>query len=75
MTPAEELDSLYVDIGSIGADITDAKLTRIGELEEIVNPIQSYKESDVTKEIGCGCGHPDHCWDCAAIRGGCPEDV
>ena len=75
MTPAEELDSLYVDIGSIGADITDAKLKRIEELEEIVNPIKSYKESDVAKEIGCGCGHPDSCWECAAIRGGCPEDV
>ena len=74
MTLSEELDALYIDIGSVGAEITDAKLARIWQLEDLLVPIavETGKGSD---EIGCGCGDPNHCWECAAIRGGCPEDV
>jgi hypothetical protein len=73
MTLAEELDSIYERIGD-GELITDELSERINRLEEIVNPRPVYQCEPVETE-GCGCGHPQYCWDCAAIRGGCPEDV
>lgn len=37
MTPTEELDSLYVDIGNIGAEITDTKLKAyLGTVQQFV---------------------------------------
>ena len=73
MTPAEELNSIYVRIGD-GEPITDELSERIELLENIVNPKVVYRCEPVEPE-GCGCGHPSYCWDCAAIRGGCPEDA
>lgn len=73
MTLAEELDSIYERIGD-GEPITDELSERINWLEEIVNPRPVYQCEPVEIE-GCGCDHPQCCWDCAAIRGGCPEDV
>ena len=71
MSIQEELDGIYVRIGE-GEPITDELHNRIDELENILNPPGKY-EPKAPK--GCGCGYPDQCWDCAAIRGGCPEDV
>ena len=71
----EELDSIYERIGG-GEPITDELSERIEVLENLLNPKEIRCESTYQKEEqGCGCGHPDSCWDCAAIRGGCPEDV
>ena len=70
----DELDSIYEKIGGNEIELTDAILNRINELEAIVNPPRAeYINEDEPK--GCGCGMPDHCWECAAIRGGCPMDV
>jgi hypothetical protein len=69
----EELDSIYERIGG-GEPITDELSERIEVLENLLNPKEIRCESTYQQE-GCGCGHPDYCWDCAAIRGGCPEDV
>jgi len=69
-----ELDWIYEAIGGNVLDCNDAVLARIDELEEIVNPFISFAPVANTED-GCGCGHPSSCWDCAAIRGGCPEDV
>lgn len=74
MTPAEELNSIYIRIGN-GESITDELSERIEQLERIVNPRTIYRCEPVETEEGCGCGHPQYCWDCAAIIGGCPEDV
>ncbi len=69
----EELDSIYERIGG-GEPITDELSERIEVLENLLNPREVKCESASEKK-GCGCGHPDYCWDCAAIRGGCPMDV
>ncbi len=68
---SEELDRIYIRIGN-GEELTDERLRRINELEGIVNP---PREEYKIETVGCGCGHPAQCWDCAAIIGGCPEDV
>lgn len=73
MTPAEELNSIYIRIGD-GESITDELSERIEQLERIVNNRTVYRCEPVEPE-GCGCDNPRYCWDCAAIRGGCPEDV
>ena len=71
----EELDSIYERIGG-GEPITDELSERIEVLENLLNPKEIRCESTYQQQgCGCGCGHPDYCWDCAAIRGGCPEDV
>lgn len=75
MTPIEELDALYIRIGN-NEPFTDEIEKRIKELENIIHPPRQERlEYDTGESKGCGCDHPDHCWDCAAIRGGCPEDV
>jgi hypothetical protein len=68
-----QLDWIYEAIGNNELDCNDVVLARINELELVINP--HPKLCDVIAETGCGCGDPDHCWECAAIRGGCPEDV
>ena len=78
MTPSEELEKIYIQIGSNELEITDEISERIEELENTINPdrLQWCTRYEIeTPEIGCGCGNPSMCWDCAAIRGGCPEDV
>ena len=75
MTPSEELDQIYIFIGN-GGNITEDMVARIKQLEDIINPSPYYTIDPVEgTEEGCGCGNPKHCWECAAIRGGCPEDV
>lgn len=76
MTPQKELDEIYISIGE-GKEMTDELSKRINELESIVNPspLDIYSKEDLTEEKSCGCGNPKYCWDCAAIRGGCPEDA
>jgi hypothetical protein len=76
MTPAEELNSIYVRIGN-DEPITDELSERIELLENIVNPKVVYRCEPVesVEPEGCGCDHPRYCWECAAIRGGCPEDA
>ena len=72
----EELDSIYERIGG-GEPITDELSERIEVLENLLNPKEIIRCESFwqQEEQGCGCDHPDACWDCAAIRGGCPEDV
>ena len=69
-----ELNWIYEAIGNNELECNDAVLARINVLEEIVNPFISFTPHENT-EAGCGCGHPSSCWDCAAIRGGCPADA
>lgn len=74
MTPSEELNSIYDRIGN-GETITDELEARIKQLEDLINPFPSYQCDSAAQEVGCGCGRPMYCWDCAAIIGGCPEDA
>lgn len=60
---AEEMD---LDVSEVYSLVSRAQ----AEWDEI----KSNTFNDEKPE-GCGCDHPDTCWDCAAIRGGCPEDV
>jgi len=69
-----ELNWIYEAIGNNELECNDAVLARINVLENIANPFMSFTQHE-NAEAGCGCDHPDSCWDCAAIRGGCPEDV
>lgn len=70
-----ELDWIYEAVGNNELDCNDAVLARISELEGILHPFIGFTPIDEGTEDGCGCDHPSSCWDCAAIRGGCPEDV
>jgi hypothetical protein len=76
MSPAEELEAIYVSVGS-GTEFTDALYTRINELEAIIDPVPARSTEPQVIEGVCGndyCnGH--YCWECAAIRGGDPMDV
>ena len=71
---SEELERIYVAIGD-GLEITDEISDRIRQLEAIVNPTWWTECLPSDRPEGCGCSNPSGCWDCAAIRGGCPEDV
>jgi hypothetical protein len=68
MTPQEELDQIYISIGE-GHEMTDELMKEIERLENIVNPRPVERPLHLYK---CDCGD---CWECAAERGGCPEDV
>lgn len=74
MTLQEELDSIYIRIGE-GEPITEELHAQIKKLEDLLNPPYEIKCESASQEEGCGCGQPNYCWECAAIRGGCPEDV
>jgi len=74
MKPEEELEQIYISIGSDEIEITEAIAARIRQLEDIINPRPVWFTLD-DHSNGCGCNNPKYCWDCAAIRGGCPEDV
>jgi len=69
----QELDELYIKIGSNECECTDEILERISILKDLIDPssIHEYQK----EFVGCGCSDPNHCWECVAIRGGCPEDV
>jgi hypothetical protein len=77
MDNAERLDELYIKIADMSPHNPefDIILDEIRILEDLVNPLFELVEEE--KELiycssNCnGIG----CWDCAAIRGGCPEDV
>jgi hypothetical protein len=71
---SEQLTRLYVALGDNQLEMTDALSDEIQRLEDIVNPPIPWYVAEIEVK-GCGCDHPKHCWDCAAIRGGCPEDV
>jgi len=78
MTPSEELEKIYIQIGSNELEITDEISERIEELENTINPsrLKWCERYEIeTPEVGCGCGQPDQCWECAAIRGGDIMDV
>jgi hypothetical protein len=68
MTPQEQLDGIYTQIGE-GRELTDELMKEIDRLEGIVNPKPEFRPLELYK---CDCGD---CWECAAERGGCPEDV
>jgi hypothetical protein len=70
----EELDNIYERIGG-GEPITEELGERILVLKDLLNPREEMRCESTYQEEGCGCGHPANCWDCAAIRGGCPEDA
>lgn len=74
MTIEEELEQIYISIGE-GAEITETIDARIKQLEAIINPSPVCFTLPDDRSNGCGCDNPKYCWDCAAIRGGCPEDV
>ena len=69
-----QLEWIYEAIGGNELDCNDAVLAQINRLDNILHPFISYTPLKEYEE-GCGCGKPDSCWECAAIRGGCPEDV
>lgn len=75
----KELDEIYYAIGDNKLACTDAVLAQIDKLEDIINP--KLPDASITKaeELRAYCSDPHcngmQCWECAAIRGGCPEDV
>jgi hypothetical protein len=71
---AELLDDLYISIGE-GREMTDEVAAEIDRLEAIVNPPPPrYEPEEEILYCSPSCNGVG-CWDCAAIRGGCPEDV
>jgi hypothetical protein len=62
----QELQEIYIGIGSGELNVDDF-IERINELEDIVDPY-TY----TPPPIYCVC---EECWECAARRGGCMEDV
>lgn len=62
----KELQEIYIGIGSGELNVDDF-IERINELEDIVSPYVWEPSS-----IHCDC---EECWECAARRGGCMEDV
>ena len=75
MSPEQELEQIYISIGGGEIEITEAIDARIRQLEDIINPRPVCFTLPDDRSNGCGCDNPNYCWDCAAIRGGCPEDV
>lgn len=72
MTEQEELDSLYIQVGEMKhIHVDDPIFEKIERLEKLINPPMEMEISFV-KSNQCDCGD---CWECAAQRGGCPEDV
>jgi hypothetical protein len=64
------MTQLHISIGE-GAEVTDEVLKRIIQLEDLINP---PIPTPIVTDFRCHCNQPD-CWDCAARRGGCMEDV
>jgi len=67
-----ELNSLYEQIGSVGAisEIPESVFERVWEIERILTPSSLELEEDYR----CGC-ESVWCMECACERGGCPEDI
>lgn len=76
-----ELREIYVLIGEMKKPYDGEYDERIVELEDIIEPpVESVSEEYVySRTLFSYCGDPScngqQCWECAAIRGGCPEDV
>ncbi len=78
LNPDEELEHLYIKVGTAGWKDNGIDLERIEELENAARPKE--KEIEITENrLESVCGDslcmPSCCWQCAAIRGGCPQDV
>jgi hypothetical protein len=69
------LDEIYTAIGGNELEVTNKVLDEIDKLEKMINPHDWRRSPDPIEIEGCGCDNPKYCWDCAAIRGGCPMDV
>lgn len=77
MSPQEQLNNLYIRLGE-GEELTDELQKEIVRLEDLINPIPWWRKEPEPEQEEILC-HPDchgsGCWDCAAVRGGCPEDA
>jgi len=77
----EQLEELYIAIGDANGNVPDDVFEEVDRLQRLLSP-QVIHEPDpiaVEWERDAVCGNPYcngvQCWDCAAIRGGCPEDA
>ena len=78
MNCSTELEQLYIKVGTAGWKDNGIDLERIWELEDAARPKEKEVEIEENRlESVCGGSlcMPSCCWECAAIRGGCPEDV
>ena len=74
-----ELEAIYEKIGSLQGPPSDELMAELDAiLAKVEKKIEIVKEKDPNwGEPLCGSCWCDgkQCWDCAAIRGGCPEDA
>ena len=71
------LNELYIQLGESTGPVDEKLIEEIWRLEEILYPNISLPPEEPEEEIlYCNpyCNGAE-CWECAAIRGGCPEDV
>lgn len=77
MNTQERLTELYIQLGESTIPVDEKLLEEIWRLEESlytrVGPELAEPEGEI---LYCSpyCNGAE-CWECAAIRGGCPEDV
>lgn len=84
----QKLDALYIELAdtspnspkfnSLLGDICkfNALLEDIGQLEKFLpKTSEQYAEPELINYCGSPSCNGSYCWECAAIRGGCPEDV
>ena len=76
MTMKEQLEKLYIQLGESTGPVDEELLNEIWRLEALLAPTpEPEPEPELVNYCGAiGC-NGSYCWDCAAIRGGCPEDV
>jgi hypothetical protein len=76
-TLQEQLDDAYVAIGEAPFPIPEELFDEVDRILDLMKPRHLTKEELEPKDqqyCSPHCNGHD-CWDCAAIRGGCPEDA
>ena len=74
---SQQLNDLYIQIGSQDGQPTDEQLAEVHRIENILYPPKEPEEW-VYRCSTCGsewCTDEGRSWDCSARAGGCPEDV
>lgn len=76
MNMKEQLEKLYVQLGEATQPYDDQLLDEIWRLEALLTPTpEPEPEPELVNYCGAAGCNGSYCWECAAIRGGCPEDV